>query len=99
MKATFGIYFFWRKTVSARLRPTHSESGLPQFLREGILQGDGAVEDRGAGLRVLGVGAEVADAFELDAVTGRGFQQLGFDVAGDGLERVRVEVGAPVEAV
>jgi len=40
---------------------------LRRYLRPGVLQADGAIEDGLAGLGVLGVGAEVAGAFELHA--------------------------------
>jgi hypothetical protein len=65
----------------------------------GVLEGDGAVEDEGAGLAVE-VRAEVTHALELHAIEGAGGGEAGLDAApGEHLERVRVEVLEPVVLV
>ena len=47
----------------------------------GVAEGDGAVEDGGAGLAVFLVGDEVAHAQELKPLSGLGVLQAGFEFA------------------
>lgn len=65
---------------SVRTRRPHSLL----LLRPGILEGDGAVEDGfRAGLVVLGIGHEIADAFELAGEAGFAGSERGFHLGGE----------------
>src|SRR5690606_20424731 len=64
------------------------------FLRPGVAQGHAAVEDGLARGVVAAVGDEVAAAFELEGLLRRGLGRGGFDIAGDGAARLRVDVVA-----
>src|SRR5882757_202741 len=55
-----------------------------------VFQCQGAIEDELAGPAVLGVGHEISEALELEAVVGRGAGQRGLELGADDIERVRV---------
>ena len=91
-------YFSVSRSSGERTRRRRVPALFRYGLRPGVLQADGTVEDGLAGLGVLGVGAEVAGAFELHARARREGEQGGFDEATDGLERAGIEERAPVGA-
>src|SRR5574344_541264 len=76
--------------MAASLRDTPDGSGRRRLV--GILERDGAVEDGGARLRVLLVGAKIAGALELEMLAALRRRERGLHVGGDGLERIRVQV-------
>lgn len=62
------------------------------LLRPGVAKTDGAIEDGlGAGLVVVAIGDEVAEALELVDLFGCGVGGSGLDVGADGFERIRID--------